>query len=343
VRKLLNTLFITSPDAYLACDNENIVVKIDREIKFRMPIHNIEGIVCFGYAGASPGLMALCCERGIALSFLTEYGRYQGRVTGSVHGNVLLRKTQYRWSENAETTARLAKRFVQAKIANSRLVLQRALRDHEYNEDENSLQMTVRWLSDMPERLEKTNDLEKIRGIEGEAAHLYFGCFDSLIIAQKDDFKMEKRVRRPPTDNVNALLSFVYTLLAHEVTAALETVGLDPQVGFLHCDRPGRASLAMDMMEELRPYMADRLVLSLINRRQINSNGFNIKESGAVLMTDETRKIVLTAWQKRKQEELTHLYLDEKINVGLIPYTQAMIMARHMRGDIEDYPPFFWR
>ena len=320
-----------------------MVVKIDKEIKLRMPIHNIEGIVCFGYTGASPGLMELCCERGVALSFLTEHGRFMGRITGKIHGNVLLRRTQYRWADDEEEAIRLAKRFVTAKIANSRVVLQRALRDHEYIDLSGDLSSTIRWLSDMPERLDRASTLEKVRGVEGEAAHLYFSCFDHLIITQKDSFKMEGRVRRPPTDRVNALLSFVYTLLAHEVTAALESVGLDPQVGFLHCDRPGRASLALDLMEELRPYMADRLVLSLINRKQIEAKGFDIKESGAVLMSDDTRKIVLGAWQKRKQEEIQHTYLDEKINIGLIPYSQALLLARHMRGDIEDYPPYFWR
>jgi len=309
----------------------------------RMPVHNLEGIVCFGYSGASPALMQLCCERGIALSFMSEYGRFFGRVTGKIHGNVLLRRTQYRWADDYIQTARLAKRFVLAKIANSRLVLQRALRDHDVDTEGDDISQTIRWMGDMPERLVRTDDLERIRGVEGEAAHLYFSCFDHLIVSQKDSFRMSGRVRRPPTDKVNALLSFIYTMLAHEAAAALETVGLDPQVGYLHRDRPGRSSLALDLMEEMRPYMADRLVLSLINRKQVDASGFDTKESGAVLMDDETRKIVLTAWQKRKQEEIMHPYLEEKIPIGLIPYIQAMLLARHMRGDLEDYPPFFWR
>ena len=230
-----------------------------------------------------------------------------------------------------------------AKISNTRLILQRALRDHDVDTDGDDISQTIRWMGDMPDRLERTDDLERIRGIEGEAAHLYFSCFDHLIVAQKDEFQMSGRVRRPPTDKVNALLSFIYTMLAHEAAAALETVGLDPQVGYLHRDRPGRSSLALDLMEEMRPYIADRLVLSLINRKQVDASGFDAKESGAVLMNDETRKIVLTAWQKRKQEEIMHPYLEEKIPIGLIPYTQAMLLARHMRGDLEDYPPFFWR
>lgn len=343
MRRLLNTLYITSPDAYLACDGENVLVRIEKEIKLRMPVHNLEGIVCFGYSGASPAMMQLCCERGIALSFMTEYGRFLGRVTGKIHGNVLLRRTQYRWADDTVQTSRLAKRFVMAKISNTRLILQRALRDHDVDTDDDDISQTIRWMGDMPERLERTDDLERIRGIEGEAAHLYFSCFDHLIVAQKDEFQMSGRVRRPPTDKVNALLSFIYTMLAHEAAAALETVGLDPQVGYLHRDRPGRSSLALDLMEEMRPYIADRLVLSLINRKQVDASGFDVKESGAVLMNDETRKIVLTAWQKRKQEEIMHPYLEEKIPVGLIPYTQAMLLARHMRGDLEDYPPFFWR
>lgn len=343
MRRLLNTLYVTIPDAYLACDGENVLVKVNDEIKFRVPIHNLEGIVCFGFAGASPGLMHLCCERGVALSFLTVYGRFMGRVTGKISGNVLLRRTQYRWSDDEGTATRLAKRFIAAKIINSRAVLSRLLRDHPEAINKELISNIISLMAYTTGQLEKVKDLDEIRGLEGQAANLYFSGFDQLILSQKDDFYMENRNRRPPLDRMNALLSFLYTLLAHEVAAALETVGLDPQVGFLHRDRPGRLSLALDVMEELRPHFADRLAVTLINRNQIVADGFIVKENGAIIMNDETRKVVLTAWQARKQEEITHPYLEEKVSLGLVPYIQAMLLARHIRGDLEDYPPFFWK
>jgi CRISPR-associated protein Cas1 len=342
MRKLLNTLYITTPDSFLACEGENVLIKNDGEVRFRMPVHNLEGIVCFGFAGASPKLMQLCCERGVALSFLSSYGKFLGRVTGRISGNVLLRRTQYRWSDDLEASNRLSRRFISAKIINSRAVLHRALRDHSEISD-NKINNSLNVLARMPERLERAADGDAIRGIEGEAANHYFSNFNKLLLVQKDDFRINNRNRRPPTDSMNALLSFLYTLLAHEVTAALESVGLDPQVGFFHRDRPGRPSLALDLMEEMRPHFADRLAVTLVNRNQIKSAGFNIKENGAVLMDDNTRKEVLTAWQKRKQEEITHPYLEEKIPLGLVPYVQSLLLARHIRGDIEDYPPFFWK
>lgn len=343
MRKLLNTLYVTIPDAYLACEGENVLIKVDNEIKFRVPVHNLEGIVCFTFAGASPGLMHLCCERGVALSFFTEYGKFMGRVTGKVSGNILLRKNQYRWTDNEAACVRLAKRFILAKIINCRGVLHRAVRDHPDVVDISLLASIMKLMLEMAKKIDKAEDLHTIRGLEGQAANLYFSGFDELILTQKPAFHMTGRNRRPPLDRINALLSFLYTLLAHEVAAALESVGLDPQAGFLHRDRPGRASLALDIMEELRPHFADRLAITLINRNQIDEDGFMIKENGAVIMDDSTRKEVLTAWQKRKQEEITHPYLEEKIPLGLVPYTQAMLLARHIRGDIEDYPPFFWK
>lgn len=343
MRKLLNTLYVTIADAYLACEGENILVKVDDEIKFRLPVHTVEGIVCFAYIGASPKLMQLCCERGVSLSFLSEYGKFQARVTGKVSGNILLRKNQYRWTDNDDICVRLAKRFIAAKIMNCRTVLHRAVRDHPEVVDTDLLISIMKLMSDIGKKVDRVGDLHTLRGLEGQAANLYFSGFDELILAQKSAFQMTGRNRRPPLDRVNALLSFFYTLLAHEVTAALESVGLDPQAGFLHKDRPGRESLALDIMEELRPHFADRLTLNLINRKQINGEDFAIKENGAVLMDDSTRKEVLTAWQKRKQEEITHPYLDEKVPLGLVPYIQAMLLARHIRGDIEDYPPFIWK
>lgn len=343
MRRLLNMLYVTTPDAYLACEGENVLVKADDQIKLRLPIHNLEGIITFGYSGASPALMRLCCERGVAFSFLSSSGRFLGRVTGKVHGNVLLRRTQYRWADNEEIALRLSKRFVLSKILNSRVCLQRAIRDHGDKLEMELITHKVNILKALAEEVGGVTNIDILRGIEGEAAREYFKCFDMMILTQKDEFAFSERVRRPPTDNVNALLSFLYTLLSHDVEAALESVGLDPQVGFLHTDRPGRSSLALDMMEEFRAYFVDRMVLSLINRKQVNGRGFIKKESGAVIMTDDTKKIVLTEWQKKKKEDITHPYLDEKISIGLLPYTQALLMARHIRGDLEDYPPFFWK
>lgn len=343
MRRLLNTLYVTIPDAYLACDGENVLIRLKDEIKFRVPVHNLEGIVCFGFAGASPGLMHLCCERGVTLSFLTVYGKFMGRVTGRISGNVLLRRSQYKWSDDQIIATRMARRFIAAKIINSRAVLHRVLRDHPEAIDVGLITTTIKKMAYFAGRLDKADNLDEVRGIEGQAANLYFGGFNQLILTQKEDFCMAGRNRRPPLDRINALLSFLYTLLAHEVAAAVESVGLDPQVGFLHRDRPGRLSLALDLMEELRPHFADRLAVTLVNRNQISSSGFIIKENGAIIMNDETRKEVLTAWQKRKQDKIVHPYLEEKVSLGLVPYIQAMLLARHIRGDLEDYPPFFWK
>ena len=340
MKKLLNTLYVTTPESYIAREGENILIKVNDEIRFRIPVHNLEGIVSFGYIGASPSAMHLCCERGVELSFLTANGKFLARVSGEVSGNVLLRRKQYRWADQEGDKLRLAKRFVEAKIHNSRRVLQRALRDHGGSVLGSDVENIIVRMKNMIERVENATSVETVRGIEGEAANSYFSIFDSLIINQKESFKFDGRVKRPPTDYVNALLSFVYTLLAHECSSALETVGLDPQVGYLHTDRSGRKSLALDMMEELRSYLADRMVLTLINRKQISETGFTKLENGAVLMKDETRKEVLVSWQQRKTEEIVHPFLNEKIQVGLIPYVQSMLLARNIRGDLDDYPPY---
>jgi len=340
MRKLLNTLYITTPESYLSKDGENIVVRVKDEDKFRIPVHNIEGIVCFGYTGASPALMGMCAERHVGLSFLSEYGHFLSRISGPVSGNVLLRRQQYRLADNSEKALSLAKMFITGKIANCRAILQRALRDHENSQGELILEPAIRLFSENIKQINQVSNADELRGIEGECAQVYFGAFDRLILNNKDVFYMKGRNRRPPKDNVNALLSFLYTLLMHDVQSALETVGLDPCVGFLHTDRPGRPSLALDMMEEFRPYLADRMVLTLINRKQINARGFQSNEGYGVIMTDETRKEVLTAWQRRKQEEIMHPYLQEKISVGLLPYAQALLMSRFLRGDIDNYPVF---
>ncbi len=342
MKKLLNTLYVTSPNTYLALDGETILVKMDEEVSTRLPLHNLENIICFGYRGVSPALMGACAEHNIGLCFLSPHGYFLARVDGKVKGNVLLRKTQYKISEDEKKSVKIAASFLLGKIFNCRKVLERAIRDHAMLVDVNQLSNKSQALKDCFAPIQESKTINELMGFEGSAAKLYFSVFDQLIFQQKETFKFVERSRRPPLDNINALLSFLYTLLVHDVTSALETVGLDPYVGFLHQDRPGRPSLALDLMEELRPVFADRLALSMINRKQISSNEFVQKESGGILMDEETRKKVLTIWQERKQEIITHPFLGEKIMFGLIPYVQALLLARFLRGDLDAYPPFFW-
>ncbi len=342
MKKLLNVFYITSPDAFLALDGQNLVVKQETKISARVPLHNLENIVCFGYQGASPALMGACAEHQIGLCFLTPQGRFLARVNGKVQGNVLLRKRQYQISENETESLKIAANFLVGKFINSKHVIDRTIRDHVYVVDSERMKQHAEQLRQAAAKAQTCASTADLMGLEGAAAKTYFAVFDEMILQQKEHFSFTERSRRPPMDNINALLSFLYTILANEVASALETVGLDPYVGFLHQDRPGRPSLALDVMEELRPVFVDRLVLSMVNRRQINAEGFVQKENGGILMDDETRKIVLTAWQERKQEMITHPFLKEKINFGLIPYAQALLLARHLRGDLEAYPPFFW-
>lgn len=342
MKKLLNVLYITSPDTYLSLDGETIVIKKDESVAMRIPLHNLENIVCFNYMGTSPALMGACAERGIGLCYLSPRGRFLARVSGKIQGNVLLRKKQYSVSETEQVSVQIASSFVLGKIANCRKVIDRAIRDHALLIDVERLTNTSQILKNILKQIEICETVADVMGFEGSAAKQYFSNFDQLILQQKNDFYFTERSRRPPLDNLNALLSFLYTLLTSEVSSALETVGLDPYVGFLHQDRPGRPSLALDLMEELRPVFADRLALSLINRKQITGAGFTQKESGGILMDDDTRKIVLTAWQERKQEEIIHPFLKERISFGLIPYVQALLLARYLRGDLDAYPPFFW-
>lgn len=343
MKKLLNTLFVTTQGAYLFKDGETVAVKVNGEISLRLPIHTLGGIVCFGQVSCSPYLMGFCAENQVAISFLTENGSFLAKVQGAVSGNVLLRREQYRRADDLEACASIASAELTGKIANCRTVLQRALRDHADKIDIEALSQASQRLAIALRRLQEESALEIVRGIEGESAKVYFAVFDHLVTAQKDDFKFHERSRRPPLDNINCLMSFNYTLLMHDVRAAIETVGLDPAVGFLHRDRPGRYGLALDLMEEFRPFMADRLTLSLINLSQVQAKGFKTKESGAVWMDDDTRKTVLVAYQKRKQEEIEHPFLKEKIAIGLLPYAQALLMARFLRGDIDNYPPFLWK
>lgn len=343
MKKLLNTLYVTTQGAYLAKEGETVVVKVNQEVRLRVPIHTIGGIVCFGNVSCSPFLMGFCGENGVGISFLTENGRFLARVHGPVSGNILLRREQYRRADDQSYSAKMATAFVVGKVANCRTVLQRVLRDHAQKTDEHALRQSVDDLSRSLESLSLNQTLDAVRGLEGDAAHTYFNVFDHLIVAQKERFSFQERNRRPPLDNVNCLLSFLYTLLVHDCRSALESVGLDPACGFLHRDRPGRPSLALDLMEEFRPFLADRLALSLINLRQVQGKDFKETETGAVMMNDETRKTLLVAYQERKQEEIIHPFLDEKITIGLLFHVQALLLTRCLRGDLDGYPPFIWR
>jgi CRISP-associated protein Cas1 len=337
MRILLNTLYVTTPEAYLSKDGLNVVVSVKQQEVFRIPIHNLEQIVTFGYMGASPGLMKLCADNNVGLTFLSPNGRYISRSQGPTRGNVLLRKAQYVNSDNVNYALHLSKLFIAAKLQNYRNILRRFVRDNGENQYvENAAEQLQRCKT----RVLNANSIDSVRGIEGEAATDYFAVFQNLILHQKEDFVFKGRNRRPPKDAVNAMLSFVYTLIANDMIAALETVGLDPYVGFLHQLRPGRASLALDMMEEFRAYLGDRLVLSLVNRKQITIKEFIQQGEESIVMTDNGRKAILSAWQSRKKEIIVHPYLNEKVSVGLLPYIQAMMMARFIRKDIDDYPVF---
>ncbi|HOR91453.1 MAG TPA: type I-C CRISPR-associated endonuclease Cas1c [Rectinema sp.] len=343
MRKLLNTLYVTSQGSYIHKEGETIIVEREQQKILQLPVHTLGGIVCFGNVLCSPFLLGFCAEHDISISFLTEHGSFLASVQGPVSGNVLLRREQYRIADNPDKTAKIAANIVTGKLANSRLVMNRAIRDHSDKIDVTAIRSASTSIDRLIDALPHTVDSDEIRGIEGMAASEYFAVFNQLIVDQKEDFVFNERNRRPPLDPVNALLSFVYTLLVHDVRSALETVGLDPAVGFLHRDRPGRPGLALDLMEEFRPVIADRLVLSLINRRQVAANGFKKAESGAVIMDDSTRKTVLIEYQNRKQDEIFHPYIEEKIPLGLLFFVQANLMARFIRGDIDGYPPFFWR
>lgn len=343
MKKLLNTLFVTTQGAYLCHEGEAVLVRVERETKLRVPIHTLGSIVCFGTVSCSPPLMGLCGKRGVKISYLNERGRFLARVEGAVSGNVLLRKEQYRRTENSAQAAEIARALVVAKIANARTVLQRALRDHGDKHTDEEVARAVGRLGNLLNDLKHPTPIALLRGKEGEAANAYFSVFDRLITVQKEDFFFKTRSRRPPLDNINALLSFLYTLLVHDASAALEAVGLDPQVGFLHALRPGRPALALDLIEEFRPFLADRLALSLVNLRQVQGKGFTATESGAVMMDDETRKTVLMAYQKRKQDEIEHPFIRETVSIGLLFHVQALLLARHLRGDLDGYPPFLWR
>ena len=343
MKKLLNTLYVTSENSYLALDGENVVVLEDKTEIGRLPLHNLEGIVSFGYRGTSPALMGACAERNISLCYLTPQGKFLARVSGKTRGNVILRKQQYDSSKEEAQSLEIAKTCILGKVYNARGVLERGIRDHSLQIDVEKVKAASAFMKNSLEMIRDCQSKEQLRGYEGEAASIYFGVLDELILQQKKDFYFHGRSKRPPMDNVNALLSFVYTLLTNSITSALETVGLDPYVGYLHTERPGRASLSLDLVEELRAVLADRFVLSLINKKIVSKKNFSHKENGAVLMDDELRRKVLTEWQNKKKETITHPYLKEKVEWGMVPFVQAMLLARYLRGDLDGYPVFLWK
>lgn len=343
MKKLLNTLYVTSAQSYLSLDGENVVVSDEGKEIGRLPLHNLEGIVSFGYRGTSPALMGACAERNISVCYLSPQGKFLARVIGKTRGNVVLRDRQFRSSTDEKESLEIAKNCIFGKVYNCRWVLERAIRDHSMQIDTDAVKEASMKLKNSLGLIQNSENKEQLRGYEGEAAAVYFSVFDQLILQQKKDFFFAGRNKRPPMDNVNAMLSFVYTLLTNSIVSALETVGLDPYVGYLHTERPGRASLALDLIEELRPVLADRFVISLINKKIVNAKAFKKQENGAVLMTDDLRKTVLTEWQNRKKEMLTHPFLKEKVEWGMVPFVQAMLLARYLRGDLDGYPPFLWK
>lgn len=343
MRQLLNTLFITSEDVYAALDGENVLLKRDNQEIARYPLHTLQGIVSFSYMGASPALMGACAQKNIQLVFCKPNGKFLCRVTGMTQGNVLLRREQYRIADSAEESTRIAAGFIFGKVSNARASLERTRRDHGMRIDSQKFSDASAQLRELLGAILDAPDLDTLRGMEGAAANIYFGCFDDMILGDKDSFFFHGRSRRPPLDRVNALLSFTYSLLGNDCASALEAVGLDAYVGFLHRDRPGRTSMAQDLLEELRPCMADRFVLTLINNRVVSAKDFQIQENGAVLLTDDARRTVLRKWQERKKEVIQHPFLKEKLPWGMIPYVQALLLARCIRGDMDGYPPFLWK
>jgi CRISPR-associated protein Cas1 len=345
MKRLLNTLYVTSQGAYLSRDSQTIHVQVEQETLMRVPVQQLASVVCLGNVAFSSGFLSLCAEHGVSVNCLSEQGRFQARMEGPVRGNVLLRRQQYRVADKPLAAAAIVASIVSAKIANARNVVLRGAREHSDEQAKGILTDAATRLSSALRTLDANPNLtvELLRGLEGDAARVYFSVFNGLILAQEEDFRFSQRSRRPPRDNINALLSFIYTLLTHECVGALESVGLDPAVGFLHADRPGRPSLALDLAEEFRASLSDRLALSMINRRQIQGKHFENTASGAVWLTAAGRREVIQAWQDRKREELQHPYLGEPCPWGLLPYAQALLLARHLRGDLDAYPSFFWK
>lgn len=343
MKKLLNTLYVTSPDRYLSLDGENVVILSEGKELGRVPLHNLERIMTFGYTGASPALMGKCVKDGIELVFMKSSGNFLARVEGEVNGNVLLRRQQYRFADDEEKSLDIAKNIICAKLFNSRWTLERTLRDHSLRIDTVKFSHCSELLKNSVKAAMEAEDTDSLRGIEGEGAQIYFSVFNDMILQQKDDFSFVTRNKRPPKDNVNALMSFAYSLATSMCASALEAVGLDPYVGFMHTDRPGRRSLALDLVEEFRAPLCDRFVITLINKKMITASDFEKREDGAVILTDNGRRTFISAWQKRKNDELKHQFLDEKMEWGIVPYSQALLLARYIRGDLDSYPPFMWK
>lgn len=343
MRKLLNTLYVMTDSCYLTLDGENIVIQNGEKTLGRFPLHTLENIICFTYKGATPALMGACAERKIGMSFFSPRGAFLARVVGKEYGNVLLRKEQYRISDDDNRSVVYAKNMIVGKVYNSRWSIERTLRDHAHRVDAEKLKQVSGILYETLPKIDNAVGLDELRGIEGKAAEQYFSILNDMILNQKEDFAFTKRNRRPPLDNINAILSFAYTVLAGDCANALSSVGLDPYVGFMHGDRPGRTSLALDLMEELRPVLADRFILTLINTKAVQASHFEKQKDSAVLLNDDGRKVFFNAWQNHKKETITHPYLKEKIEWGLVPYVQALLLARTIRGDIDEYPPFLWK
>lgn len=343
MRRLLNTLFVTSEDVYLSLDGENVVANREGNAVARYPLHTLQSIVSFSYSGASPALMGACAQRNVSLAFCTPRGKFLARVSGPTQGNVLLRRAQYRAADDLFQSCRIARSMIFGKVYNSRWSIERTRRDHSFRIDNQRFLAVSAELKDMLPEIAQETSMESLRGLEGSSAACYFGVLDDMILREKDTFYYHGRSRRPPMDPFNALLSFAYSMLANDCASALESVGLDAYVGFLHRDRPGRESLALDLMEELRPCYADRFVLTMVNNRAISGRDFETRESGAVLLTDTGRKSFLQKWQERKKETITHPFLEEKMPWGLVPYVQSLLLARYLRGDLDDYPPFLWK
>jgi CRISPR-associated protein Cas1 len=343
MKQLLNTLFVTTENAYLRLDGENVVITVESEELNRFPLHNLEGILSFSYSGASPALMGECADRGINLAFCTPRGKFLARTTGFTNGNVHLRRTQYRVADNAYKSCEIARCFIYGKLYNSRWSIERTKRDHTLRINAERFENASQSLKALLPNVLAEKSLEALRGWEGAAAKIYFSMFDDMILRDKDNFFFHERNRRPPMDNVNALLSLTYSILCNQCASALESVGLDSYVGFMHQDRPGRYSLALDLMEELRPCYADRFVLSLVNNRVIKAEDFEKSESGAVILKKSGRSALFKSWRERQVETLKHPFLGEKISWGLVPYVQALLLARYLRGDMDAYPPFLWK
>ena len=343
MRKLLNTLFVTSEDIYLSLDGENVLANREKQAVARYPLHTLQGIVSFSYAGASPALMGACAERDIDVVFCTPRGKFLARTAGIAGGNVLLRREQYRIADDPARSCLVARSMIFGKLCNARWSLERTLRDHGGRVDAARFREAIGTLKELLPAVAAETEPDALRGHEGVGARAYFSVFDDMLLRSKEAFRYTGRSRRPPLDRVNALLSFTYSLLSSECASALESVGLDAYVGFMHRDRPGRRSLALDLVEELRPCLADRFVLTAVNNRVVEPGDFEISDSGAVFLTDGARKAFLKAWQERKQETITHPFLQEKMPWGLVPYVQALLLARSIRGDLDAYPPFLWK